>query len=332
MLKKQPTLSSLFVREIRKEFPFLKGQRLLLAVSGGLDSMAMLYLFLENRERFQVEIAVAHINHHLRPTACRDSSFVDNFCQERGIPFYLSEINDDFWTSHTANREDKARKERYRLLTEIAKKQKIQYVVTAHHRDDQIETILMRLFERGTGLHGLAGIPLLTKREGVAFIRPLLRFSREELKRYMAGRRWLEDESNRDTTIRRNFYRHRVIPFLRERLGLLFEGHLVSLAEEAAGYREVLETALELFWESHRGTGRNRYVFDKKEIAKLPRSFRESALAALFRKTRGFSFGKRTLRDIGNFLASPEKRTCQYGPIHLVVTGEKVFFSVGENS
>jgi len=326
---KPVSFSKRFEREIEKRFPFLRNQPILLAVSGGLDSMAMLHLFLETRERLDLEIAVAHINHNLRPTSCRDSYFVDNFCQKAGVPCYLAEIDRNFWDGHPGNREEQARKERYRLLGKIAKDEKIKHVATAHQRDDQVETLLMRLFDRGTGLHGLAGIPAVTEREGLIFVRPLLPFSREELRTYMSGRDWVEDESNQQMIIRRNFYRHQIVPFLRNQLGPSFENHLLSLAEEAARYREVLEIVFDLFWLGHRrGRGGEQYVLKKEEVLRCSASFWESALGYLFRKARGYTYGKRTIRDIKNFIMSSGVAECSYGPVRLQVSGKEVTFTV----
>ncbi len=327
------SLSSSFQKHFKTKFSFLRREKILLAVSGGLDSMAMLNLFLETRERLELEIAVAHINHHLRPSACRDSSFVDNFCQKVGISFYLAEIERDFWMRHSGNREEHARKERYRLLVDIAKNEGFRYVATAHQRDDQVETLLMRLFDRGTGLHGLAGIPATMGKEGLIFVRPLLPFSREELVDYMFGREWVEDETNNDEVIRRNFYRHQIVPFLRQQLGPSFERHLLSLADEAAHYREVLEIVFDLFWAGHRrGRGGEQYVLKKEEVLRYSSSFWESALGHFFRKVRGYTYGKRTLRDIKNFIMSSGVAECSYGPVHLRVSGKEIIFAVQKKS
>ncbi len=322
-----------FVRGIRTQFPFLKGQRLLLAVSGGLDSMAMFHLFLEARKTLAVDIAVAHVNHNLRAAARRDLSFVDNFCQTAGLPCYVAEIPKEFWKPAVENREDRARKERYRLLSEIAKREHFQHIATAHQRDDQIETLLMRLFDRGTGIHGLAGIPPVIRQSGVIFVRPLLGFSRKELEGYMRekGYAWREDESNRDLSLRRNFYRQRILPFLREKLGDSFEGSLLSLAEEAHAYREVQEAALSFFWDRHRVSGQNNlYVLGKNEISCLTSAYLTAALAYLFRMVRGYTYGARTLRDIERFLRAPGNGKCEYGPVRITRGRAEVFFLVGE--
>ncbi|HOW51581.1 MAG TPA: tRNA lysidine(34) synthetase TilS [bacterium] len=279
------------------------GQRILLAVSGGLDSMAMLHLFLETREKLKIIPIVAHINHNLRPDSGRDAQFVDNFCQEHGVECYLSEINEEFWDSGKGNIEDRARRERYRLLEKISRKCRVAYIATAHHRDDQVETVLMRILDRGTGLQGLGGIAELSASGKINYLRPLLRFSRRQLADYMADRAWIEDISNADIDIRRNLFRHEVIPRLEKVLGHPVGDHVARLAETAGQYDEVLSVALNHFWETHRRSPRSRaYLLTCSEIANYPDAFWLAAIAHLVRQARGYTFGARTLKDMVGFL------------------------------
>lgn len=319
-------LCSGFAGHLKKRFPFLRGQRVLLAVSGGLDSMAMLNLFLETEKKTGITPVVAHIDHNLRTDSGRDAHFVDKFCQEHGVESHLSEITIDFWAEKRGNVEDRARRERYRLLEKIARKCRIVSIATAHHRDDQVETVLMRILDRGTGLQGLGGIAEVSERGRYRYIRPLLPFSRKQLDCYMTGRSWVEDATNGSIDIRRNLFRHEVIPYLRRTITPDVDSHIVQLSDIASYQGEVLSFALDRFWDSHRRSTRSRsYLFSKEELTEYPDHFWVAALAHLLRRERGYTFGTRTLKDIIGFLRG-EASDAFYPPLTIrKYKGEMLF-------
>ena len=134
----------------------------LIACSGGMDSVALLYMMAEMCKKDGIRLGACYVDHKLRESAKKESHFVDKICHDLGVEFYHAEFTDDFWGDTKANFEEKARTERYRLLFECAEVNGFQQIATAHHLDDQVETILMRIFDRGTGIKGLAGIKDLT--------------------------------------------------------------------------------------------------------------------------------------------------------------------------
>ena len=134
----------------------------LIACSGGMDSVCLLYMMAEMCKKDGIRLGACYVNHKLREDAKKESHFVDKICHNLGVEFYLAEFTDDFWDNNKSNFEEKARTERYRLLFECAEVNGFQQIATAHHLDDQVETILMRIFDRGTGIKGLAGIKDLT--------------------------------------------------------------------------------------------------------------------------------------------------------------------------
>jgi len=150
----------------------------------------------------------------------------------------------------------------------------------------------------------------------VTFIRPLLCYSREELSGYMEGHQWVEDDTNRDRLIRRNRYRHEIIPYLRGMTDPSLDERLAGVAIEAANHREVLEKALEYFWDRHRDpVSAGAYVVERRDVALFPDAFWQAALAHLFRQVRGYAYGKRTIHDINEFMRSSESGECRCGPL-----------------
>ena len=186
----------------------------LCAVSGGRDSMVMLRLLSALGAEGGFHIAAAHFNHRLRPTADRDEAFVRDWCREQGIPLTCGAGDArGFACREGLSVEDAARKLRYAFLESAARDMGADHIATAHHREDNAETVLLHLL-RGTGLQGLGGIAPVRG----AIVRPLLETSRAEIDAYAARNSvpYVEDESNRDTRFTRNRLRLGGLPLLEE--------------------------------------------------------------------------------------------------------------------
>lgn len=190
------------------------GGLVLCAVSGGRDSMAMLHLLSALAGEGGFRVAAAHFNHRLRPTADRDETFVRDWCRERKIPLTCGAGDvGEFAAREGLGIEDAARKLRYAFLETAARDMGADRVATAHHREDNAETVLLHLL-RGSGLQGLCGIAPVRGN----IVRPLLETSRTEIDAYVTRHNvpYVEDESNRDTRFTRNRLRLEVLPLLEE--------------------------------------------------------------------------------------------------------------------
>lgn len=188
------------------------GAAVIAAVSGGADSMALLFLLDEIREEFSLKLSVAHINHGLRGAeADRDEALVRDTCQRFGIPFHVLHTNVAREAARTGEGiEACGRRLRYAFLESLDEKA---LIATAHTLDDQLETFLMH-FARGAGLHGLCGIPAKRGR----IIRPLIDCTRGEVEAYCAERRisYVTDSTNLSRDYVRNRVRLDIVPVLRE--------------------------------------------------------------------------------------------------------------------
>ena len=200
-----------FQSHIFQNFPFLSGKKLLLATSGGLDSMVMVDLF----RKLSFEIAIAHCNFQLRGVeSFEDQNFVQNYAESNEIKLFVTQFDTEaFAKDYKISTQVAARELRYNWFYELLETEKFDYVLTAHHADDNLETFLINLV-RGTGLDGLTGIP--AQNENV--IRPLLIFSRQEVEQYAKVNNidWREDSSNASDKYLRNKIRHNLIPILKE--------------------------------------------------------------------------------------------------------------------
>jgi len=211
---------------------YLADRRLLLAVSGGLDSVVLAHL----TQRAGRDFGIAHANFGLRgEESDGDEAFVQTLADRYGVPFFTKKMETAvFAKTEGLSIQVAARKLRYAWFNELLDAENFDFLATAHHRDDALETLLLNL-TRGAGLAGLAAIPQQNGR----VVRPLLSFSRETLETYARENAltWREDRSNASDDYPRNFVRHHVVPLLRELNPNLSETAGQSLDQLAAGRR-----------------------------------------------------------------------------------------------
>jgi tRNA(Ile)-lysidine synthase len=200
-----------FQNHIQTKFPFLQEKRLLLAVSGGVDSMVLLYLC----HQLDLNFAVAHCNFQLRgDESDGDEIFVKVICEALKRPVFTQKfVTAAFAKEQKQSIQVVARNLRYEWFNTLLQKYDYDYVLTAHQLDDSIETFLIN-FTRGTGLQGLTGIP----EQNGKIIRPMLIFSRNEIATFAKNNKvlWREDSSNASDRYVRNKLRHQVLPVLKE--------------------------------------------------------------------------------------------------------------------
>jgi tRNA(Ile)-lysidine synthase len=219
-------------RTIQRHALCPSGTRVLVGVSGGSDSVALTRALLALAPTSDFTVAgVAHFNHQLRDTASRDERFCLDFAGALDVPFVTSAAD---VAAHAAGEglsiEDAARRLRYDFLERAAREVGATRVAVGHTRDDQAETVLLKLM-RGAGPLGLGGI---YPKRGIV-IRPLIEASRDELRAWLAslGQAWMEDETNADVSNPRNRVRHRVLPELDAASGGCTRGALARSAELA---------------------------------------------------------------------------------------------------
>ncbi|MBF0401371.1 MAG: tRNA lysidine(34) synthetase TilS [Magnetococcales bacterium] len=223
--------------------------RLVVAVSGGADSMALLQLLLASELLPLAAIQVAHFDHGLRPDSAADARFVAAAAAERGLVCTVG-----CWeravAAPTGGLAAQARAARYQFLLECAEAWGAERVATGHHRDDQAETFLERLL-RGSGVGGLGAMAVSRPLSaGVALVRPLLGLSRGELRAWLeaVGHPWREDASNRKLTARRNRLRHQALPCLQQVADGDLSQRLAATAGRMAQASTALEWMLERLW------------------------------------------------------------------------------------
>ncbi|WP_166831981.1 tRNA lysidine(34) synthetase TilS [Thalassoroseus pseudoceratinae] len=212
------------------------GQSVVVAVSGGADSVAMLRALLAVQSECSLQLRVAHFNHGLRGAESdEDARWVADLCERLGVVCDLGVADHETLPQSTGSREGDARRLRYQFLERVATTNDCQSIAVAHTADDQAETVLHRIL-RGTGLTGLIGIPQVRRLDsGVNLVRPLLGLRRQSLRQWLReiGQDFREDSTNTDRDFTRNRIRHDLLPLLEEQFNPQVKSALCRLAEQA---------------------------------------------------------------------------------------------------
>lgn len=250
-------LDKMYEYYIERESYWNPNDHVLLAVSGGVDSMVLAHLMVHLPKRMRPKLSVAHVNHKLREEADDEEKFIQEWAKTQKLPFYSCTWEQE---SHPETGiEEAAREFRYAFFRKTMIKSEATILLTAHHLDDQAETVLMRLVRGGT-LDQLRGILPVRKFGNGKIIRPLLNFAKASLYFYADEQNvtYYEDESNQSLKYSRNRYRNEIIPLLKKE-NREVESHLVNYAQDIS---DILSVAHPIISEKYK-------ILVKNEKSKL---------------------------------------------------------------
>ncbi len=293
------SLQARFEAFLRKHRLIRRGNTVLLAVSGGVDSMVMLRLFSEIRSLWKLTLGVVHVNHMLRGgESDEDESFVREHADRLSVPFYSTKVDTTVYSKQRREgTQEAARELRYQFFDGVVHQTRANALATAHHTDDNAETVLLNIL-RGAGVRGLSGIPL--KRE--YFIRPLLFVSRDEIELYAKEHllRFRNDSSNSLTDYTRNLLRNRIIPRLNEKYG---SNVVLSLNRVSSLMREVDMKLEQRLTDLYPGLQRRSGVIelDTTRLALEPDFIQEQAVLRLLRSA-GIETTQKKIRSVVNLM------------------------------
>ncbi len=242
-----------------------KQSKVAVGVSGGVDSMCLLY-WLHN---IKMDVVCLHVNHRLRPEADIETEYVKSVCEKLNIPVHIF-----YWDDKKPENglEAAARQARYKMMTDFCHENNIEYLLTAHQSDDQIETFLMNL-SRGSGLFGLSGMMQESERDGIKILRPLLNVPRSEIKKYCEDNniKYFVDSMNTDehyTRVKIRQNRH----LLDEKLGISDARILLAvqnLGRTRQWMEKYLDARIEMVIRSWGALFLDSFLFDEAEEIRL---------------------------------------------------------------
>ena len=259
-----------------------KQDKILVALSGGPDSIALLSIMLSLKEKFKLDLTIAHLNHGIRGTeADRDQSFSRQVAKEYKIPFYTKKIA----LNNKKSSEDTLRNYRYKFLIDVAKKIGANKIALGHNADDQAETIIMRLL-RGAGTKGLSGMtPIRQIEPGLCLIRPLLTSSRKEIVSFLIKKDlpFVEDLSNKDMSFLRNRIRHTLIPSLSS-YNPNIKDTLIALGNRMFVIDDFLEKEAMKIFHLVKKEGQQSYVLDRITLTRMHPALATTLIRQIIKK------------------------------------------------
>ncbi len=310
------------------------GDRIVLGVSGGPDSIAMLNILNDIRNdknlHMNFDIIVAHVNHMIREEAIDDQRFVKNFCKKIGVSFYAKSIDvQKIANNKKIGTEEAGRNARYEFFDEILEKENANKIAVAHNKNDKIETIIMNML-RGSGIAGLKGIEPIKNNK---YIRPLIECERFEIEEYCAknGIEPRIDKTNFENVYTRNKVRNIVIPFIKQEFNpniIQTMDRLSDLVKEEDEYLEKLvETKYNDYVEQE---DKGQIIMNLKDFNKEEKVIKSRLLLYTISRLLGTTKGiekihiediiKLCEKNIGNKYLTPNKN------IKILVKNQKIYF------
>ena len=310
-----------------------KGDKIVIGVSGGPDSMCLLDSLYCLKEKLGIEIFVAHINHMIREEADEETEYVKEYCKNKNIKCYVKKADvEKLAKEQKLGTEEMGRKIRYEFFNEVAQKENANKIATAHNLNDNVETVLMNIL-RGSGISGLKGIEISRKETNIEYIRPIRECERQEIEKYCEEQN-LEpriDKTNFESIYNRNKIRNDLIPYLKKEFNPnVLEGinRLSDIAREEEEYFDKVIT--KKYEELKIGENEKEVILDLKEFNKLEKVIKSRLILYTISKTNGNvqGIGKIHIEDIiklcenniGNKYLTPNKN------IKIFVKKGKIFF------
>ncbi len=306
---------------IKRNNLIVEGDKILVAVSGGPDSMCLLDILYKLKDILKIDISVAHVNHLIRVDAKDDAEYVKRFCQEKNIKFYLKECNiQEKSKMERIGVEEAGRNARYDFFKEVAKNNSLNKIAIAHNKNDLAETLIMNLL-RGSGSQGLKSI---SNKNGM-YIRPLLDIDRCEIEKYCEENELHPriDSTNFENTYTRNKIRNIIIPYIKKEFNPNIVETLSRLSKIVTEEQEYIEYEVSKCYEKVMLKEENENItISGKEFSKLNVAIKKRLILYIIKKVQGSTKGieKKHIEDInklidnniGNKFLTPNKNLKVY--------------------
>ncbi|AYW45994.1 tRNA lysidine(34) synthetase TilS [Tetragenococcus koreensis] len=273
--------------------------RVLVAVSTGVDSMVLLHILETLQEKIGFAIGVAHVNHRLRKASDEEENFLRNYCQKKSLPFYAT-----CWHNPpTTGVEEKARTFRYNFFKETMQTYDYQVLTTAHHSDDQMETMIMKMVREGNLFSAKGILPRQSFGKNQVLVRPLLNVAKQEILDYSKenGIVYFEDQTNASLDMQRNRIRHQVVPLLKEENKQALQ-HFQQLSRQLSAAQEIISEQQEHWYQANIKEKRDEFEIDVNGFLALSQAQRFFFLEELTKKARQYYGLTLSAKQIGQVM------------------------------
>lgn len=290
------------LKTIKENNLICQNDKIVIGVSGGADSVALLDILMQLKEKLNLTILVAHINHNIREEAKDDELFVKNLCKKYNIPFYLKSVNiEELAKSNKISEEEAGRNVRYNFFYELAGENG--KIATAHHLNDNIETVIMK-FVRGTSLEGLSGMDY----QNGNIVRPFLDITRNEIEEYINFNNlsFVSDKTNFKPIYTRNKIRLELIPYIKENLNIGLENSLSDAIKLYNEDNDYFNKESEKLLKLHGSIENNKFSIDKNLLLNTHKSLSSRMIIKMFITVIGqyTVINKRTIDNIFKLLSN----------------------------
>lgn len=301
---------------IKKYNLISKNDKIVVAVSGGPDSMCLLHILLTLRKEYNLELNVAHVNHMIRENAILDEEYVKDFCEKNNLNFFVKKVDvHELSKKDRIGTEEAGRKARYEFFNEVKEMTSSNKIAIAHNKNDKVETIFLNLI-RGTGTYGLIGIE---PKNGI-YIRPLLEIERENIERYCDEFNLNPriDESNFENIYNRNKIRNVIIPYIKKEFNPNIVNTVSRLSDIVQDEEKYFNKIVEKEYKKLVIEETNEYIkLNRKEFNDLDLIIRKKLVFYVINKLIGSTMGiekihvediiKLCSNNIGNKYLTPKK-------------------------
>ena len=341
----QNTLVKNFKNFLFQEELLSWGDKIVVGISGGLDSVGLVRLLLAVKKKFNLELCLVHINYHLRgEDSDEDEEFVKKFAKEYGLELRVIDYGNkkppkvfvpqtlttftqgvDHGIKSGGNLEEKLREFRYGIFEEIRQEKKFDWIAVAHHQDDQVETFLMNLF-RGAGIDGLKG--MLVKDKERKIIRPVLSFSKGDIRNFLkaVGQGWREDTTNKENLFLRNKIRNVLIPFIEKEYSPQFKQRVAGVTVQLQEYFSLADIMIEKEMEAVvKVKDNNGVIVDVRKYLALNSGLRALVFRRIVKEVNG------SLKNIsrGNYFEFEKMMKSNKGKNQVMTIGDLGFERIG---
>ena len=311
-----------------------KGDKIVIGVSGGPDSMCLLDSLYYLKDKLNIEIFVAHINHMIRKEADEETEYVKDYCKNKNIKCYVKKVEvEKLAKEQKLGTEEMGRKIRYDFFKEIAKKENANKIATAHNLNDNVETVLLNLL-RGTGVSGLKGIEIKRIENDLEYIRPIRECERKEIEEYCEKQKLNPkiDKTNLESIYNRNKVRNDLIPYLKREFNPNILDGISRLSDIAREEEEYFDEIITKQYEELKiGENLNEVILDLNKFNNLNKVIKSRLIIYTINKVNGNvqGVGKIHIEDIiklcnnniGNKYLTPNKN------VKVFIKKGKIFFT-----